>query len=75
MNLNNVAAGIDCFLVVRVENVEEEWNAASLQNVFDNFFTLFADLTDATENKILIVIKNREILNWICVAAIYKSTI
>ena len=51
MYLNNLAAGIDCFLVVRVENVEEEGNAASLQHVFHNFFTLFADLTDATEKQ------------------------
>jgi len=39
---------------VRVENVEEEWNAASFQHIFDYVFTLFTDLADATENKSVI---------------------
>jgi hypothetical protein len=50
-HLDYVAACSDSLLVVSVEDVEEERNPASLQNVFDDLFILLANLSDAAANK------------------------
>ena len=48
--LDNVAACIDRFLMVGVENVKEEGDAAHLDHVLHNCLALLADLADATVN-------------------------